>query len=82
MILGKLRKEAALYATIAIAGVAAGLVRTFFAIRFLLNLWLSLALRLWGCAARPAAGQSAISFGGNSAGFFSMILHTGETAER
>ena len=44
MILGKLRKEAALYATIAIAGVAAGLVRTFFAIRFLLNLWLSLVL--------------------------------------
>lgn len=35
MILGKLRKEAALYATIAIAGVAAGLVRTFFAIQFL-----------------------------------------------
>ena len=44
MILGKLRKEAALYATIAIAGVAAGLVRTFFAIRFLLNLWPSLVL--------------------------------------
>ena len=42
MILGKLRKEAALYASI--AGVAAGLVRTFFAIRFLLNLWLSLVL--------------------------------------
>ena len=42
MILGKLRKEAALYASI--AGVAAGLVRTFFAIQFLLNLWLSLAL--------------------------------------
>ena len=50
MILGKLRKEAALYATIAIAGVAAGLVRTFFAIRFLLNLWPSLALlaRVYG----------------------------------
>ena len=36
------RKRTALY--IAIAGVAAGLVRTFFAIRFLLNLWPSLAL--------------------------------------
>ena len=36
------RKRTALY--IAIVGVAAGLVRTFFAIRFLLNLWLSLAL--------------------------------------
>ena len=36
------RKRTALY--IAIAGVAAGLVRTFFAIRFLLNLWLSLVL--------------------------------------
>ena len=42
MILGKLRKEAALYASI--AGVAAGLVRTFFAVRFLMAFWLSLAL--------------------------------------
>ncbi len=36
------RKRTALY--IAIAGVAASLVRTFFAIRFLLNLWLGLVL--------------------------------------
>ena len=36
------RKRTALH--IAIAGMAAGLVRTFFAIRFLLNLWLSLVL--------------------------------------
>ena len=36
------RKRTALY--IAIAGVAAGLVRTFFAIRFLLSFWLSLVL--------------------------------------
>lgn len=36
------RKRTALY--IAIAGVAASLVWTFFAIRFLLNLWLGLAL--------------------------------------
>ena len=44
MILGKLRKEAALYATIAIVGVSAGLVLTFFTLRFLLSFWLSLVL--------------------------------------
>ena len=42
MILGKLRKEAALYASI--AGVSAGLVLTFFTLRFLLSFWLSLVL--------------------------------------
>lgn len=36
------RKRTALY--IAIAGVAAGLVRTFFTLRFLLSFWLSLVL--------------------------------------
>ena len=33
-----------MYATIAIAGVAASLVRTFFTLRFLLSFWLSLVL--------------------------------------